>query len=415
MRETSNLQRKVFAIFGSFTLLLCLVFFAICMMVAYVVEDHLLDNLLAGEVRYLEQQARLTNTTPEPRLPYLTLYTESKIIPAELRTALPSYAEKAEWFSDTEHHFHLRRVHFPDNHSAVLVAEVSELLTVTRQSSKLLWLFASACILTLLLALYCAYRISRKTIAPVVTLAKAVQQQRNCDSQISLPYNNEQDEIGYLASTLQDTLNQLKLTLRRETEFTRDTSHELRTGLTILKSTLALSQNREMTLAEKNELLETVTGMEKTVKTLLALARSESLQSEDIPLCALLEERLLAQHQLIVQKHFNVDLKLGHKVRVLANRHLVSLLFDNLVSNALQHATSPELVITYKGDTLFFENATDNQLDLKTSLLPGQKREGSDGIGQGLFLAKRICEALNWTISIQCKKNIYQCSLSFTQ
>lgn len=269
MRETTSLQRKVFAIFGSFTLLLCLVFFAICMMVAYVVEDHLLDNLLAGEVRHLEQQAKLAKVIPEPRLPYLTLYTESKVIPTELRTALPSHAEKAEWFSDTEHDFHLRRVNFPDNNSVVLVAEVSELLTVTRQSSQLLWLFAGTCVLTLLLALYCAYRISRKTIAPVVTLANAVKRQRNCDSQISLPYNNVQDEIGYLACTLQDTLNQLKLTLRRETEFTRDTSHELRTGLTILKSTLALSQNREMTKPEKNELLETVTGMEKTVNRLL--------------------------------------------------------------------------------------------------------------------------------------------------
>ncbi|WP_226648974.1 sensor histidine kinase [Microbulbifer variabilis] len=415
MRETSKLQRKVFAILGGFTLLLCLVFFAICMMVAYVVEDHLLDNLLAGEVRHLEQQAQWPDSIPEPRLPYLTLYTKDQIIPPELRTALPDHTEKAEWFSDSEFHFHLRRVHFSDNSSAVLVAEVSELLTVTRQSSQLLWLFASACALTLLLALYCAYRISHKTIAPVVTLAKAVKQQINTDSEISLPYNNEQDEIGYLASTLQETINQLKQTLRRETEFTRDTSHELRTGLTILKGTLTLSQNREMTKLEKTELLETVTSMEETVKTLLALARSESLKPENIPLRAFLEERLLVQHQALAQKHFKVDLKLGYKERALANRLLVTLLFDNLISNALQHASSPELVIAYKGDTLCFENATDNQLDLETALLPGQKKDGSDGIGQGLFLAKRICEALNWTISVQYRKNIYQCALSLTQ
>ncbi|WKD50203.1 HAMP domain-containing sensor histidine kinase [Microbulbifer spongiae] len=411
MRRTSKLQKKVFAIFGSFTLLLCLVFFAICLLAAYVIEDHIVDNLLEGEVRYIEQQAQITGFPPEPRLPYLKLYSKGQPIPLQLRSALPDHAEKAEWFSDSDHHFHLQRVHFPDNSSAILAAEVSELITVTRQSARLLWLFGSACTFTVLLALYCAYGISRKTIAPVIALAEAVKQQRSCDALVSLPHSGDKDEIGYLAYTLESTINQLKQALQREAEFTRDTSHEFRTALTILKGTLTLSQNRTMTASEKTELLQTVTGMEKTVMTLLALARSESLQPEPFWLRPLLEERLLKQHQILIHKNFQIQLEVESDREILANRHLVSLLFDNLIGNALQHASKPELRIHTKRSAIFFENPIETALDTKKTLLSGQKREGSKGIGQGLFLATRICTALGWTMALQCQQNTYRCEL----
>ncbi|MFS1525892.1 sensor histidine kinase [Microbulbifer sp. 2304DJ12-6] len=411
MHRISKLQKRVFAIFGSFTLLLCVVFFALCLLAAYVIEDHILDNLLEGEVRYIKRQTQITGFPPKPRLPYLKLYTEGQAIPTELLSALPNNAEKAEWFSDSDHHFHLRRVHLPDNSSAILAAEVSELIAVTRQSTRLLWLFGSACALTLLFALHCAYRISRKTIAPVIALAEVVKQQRSRDTQISLPHSDDKDEIGYLAFILESTINQLKQALQREAEFTRDTSHEFRTALTILKGTLTLSQNRAMTACEKTELLQTVTGMEATVSTLLALARSESLQTEYLRLRPLLEERLLTQHQNIIQENFQIQITIENDQEILANRHLVSLLFNNLIGNALQHASRPELRIYTKGNTLLFENPIDTVLDTEKTFLSGQKREGSKGIGQGLFLAKRICAALGWEIAVLCQQNTYQCGL----
>ncbi|MCO1333476.1 HAMP domain-containing histidine kinase [Microbulbifer sp. OS29] len=409
--KPESCKKKVFVIFGGFTLLLCLVFFAICLLAAYVVEDHLLDNLLESEVRYIERQLWISDTPPKPRLPYIKLYSATQAAPAELIKALPSHADKAEWFSDSEHHFHLRRVHFPDNSSAILAAEVSELLTVTRQSTHLLWLFSGACAFTLLLALYCAYRISRKTIAPIIALAEAVKQQKSRESLLLLPHSSSKDEIGYLANTLENTINELKLALQREAEFTRDTSHELRTPLTILKGSLTLSQQREMTISEKTELLQTVIGMEETVSTLLALARAESLQPEYFKLRPLLEDRLLAQHQRIIRDRFQVQIEIEDGAEILANRHLVSLLFDNLIVNALQHASNPELIIYSKNNMVLFENPINIAPDTKKSFLPGQKREGSHGIGQGLFLAKRICTALNWTIAVNCQQNTYQCRL----
>ncbi|MEW5250391.1 HAMP domain-containing sensor histidine kinase [Microbulbifer sp. 2201CG32-9] len=412
MSANSKLQRRVFAVFGGFTLLLCLIFFAICLLAAYVIEDQLLDNLLEGEVRYIEQQLQLHGRLPEPRLPYLTLYTDPEVVPAGLLGALPGDTVRAEWFSDAEHHFHLRRILQPDGGRAILAAEVSGLLTVTRQSTKLLWLFGAACIVTMLLALWCAYRISCKTIAPVIALAEAIRRQKSLGSQVHLPHSGDDDEVGYLAATLEQTINQLKQALQRETEFTRDTSHELRTALTVVRGTLTLCQQREMTAAEREELLQTVADMEETVATLLALARSESLQRQAFEVRPLLEERLLARHREITGANFRVCLSLGRDVRIVANRHLVSLLFDNLIGNALQHASTPKLRICSAGDSLLFENSIADDFDASSSLLPGHRGSGSRGIGQGLFLAKRICCALDWEITVRCHRGIYQCRIS---
>ena len=65
----SNLQRKVFTLFGGFTLLLCLIYSGIGLLTAYVIEDQLLDNLINEEAHYIEQSFRADGTLPSPRLP----------------------------------------------------------------------------------------------------------------------------------------------------------------------------------------------------------------------------------------------------------------------------------------------------------------------------------------------------------
>jgi len=412
VRINNSLQRRVFATFGAFTLLLCLVYTALCVLVAYVIEDQVLDNLLADEADYIEQQYRANGTIPRPRLPYIQLYSDSNPAPADIRAALPEGATRAEWFGDAERHFHLRRLNLGEGTAPILAAEVGRLLTVSRQSGGLLWLTFGALLATLALALWIAYRISSRTIRPVVALAAEVKSRREDDAPLSLAGTSAKDEIGFLARTLETTLNQLKLALRRESEFTRDASHELRTAIAIAKNTLTLSRQRALSLGEKEELHSAVEEMERTVAALLALARAESIEREPLELRSLLEERLLAQHRRIAEMPFRVRLDLPDKRSALGNRHLVALLIDNLLNNAIRHASEPELHIYANDSALVFENPVAKPFDADMSSLPGEKSEQSDGLGQGLFLVRRILSALDWDFTVDCTDGLFRCAIT---
>ncbi|WP_250461468.1 sensor histidine kinase [Microbulbifer litoralis] len=409
MRIDNSLQRRVFATFGAFTLLLCLIYTAICALAAYVIEDQLLDNLLADEASHIARQYRASGELPSPRLPYIRLYSDSNPAPADIRSALPAGADRAEWFSDTDRHFHLRRLHLDDRTSPILAAEVSRLLTVSHQAGGLLWLVFFALLATSAMALWAAYRISSRTIAPVIALAGEVESQQTGGAPLSLSATGTHDEIGFLARTLETTFNQLKLALQRESEFTRDASHELRTAISITRNTLALSRQRELSQREKNELHNTVEGMEHTVSALLALARAESIERQPLELRPLLEERILAQHRRIAEMQFRVRLDLADQYRTCGNRHLAALLIDNLLNNAMRHAAHPELHIYAAGETLVFENPVAETFDTDRSFLPRQKGKQSDGLGQGLFLVRRILAALEWDSSVDCADGFFRC------
>lgn len=412
MRLRNSLRRRVFAAFGAFTLLLCLVYTGICALAAYVIEDQVLDNLLADEAGYIEQQYRTSGKMPQPRLPYIRLYSDSNPPPADIRAALPDGTSRAEWFGDDERHFHLRRLNLGEGTAAILAAEVGRLLTVSRQSGGLLWLIFAALLATSALALWTAYRISSRTIGPVIALAEEVKRRQRDKVPLSLAATGAKDEIGYLARTLETALNQLALALQRESNFTRDASHELRTAITIAKNTLALSLRRDLSQREKKELHSAVEEMENTVSALLALARAESIEREPLELRSLLEERILAQYPRVAEMQFRVHLDLEDKYRTLGNPHLAALLIDNLLNNAIRHASRPELRIYADKDTLVFENPVAETFDAETSFLPGQKGEQSDGLGQGLFLVRRILTALNWDFSVDCTGGLFRCAIS---
>ena len=411
MRISKSLQRRVFTTFGAFTLLLCLLYSAICALVAYVIEDQVLDNLLSDEVGYMEQEFKTSGELPPPRLPYIELYHDDNPAPADLLAAIPEGKTRAEWFADGERHFHLRRLNLDANTSALLAAEVSRLLTVSRQSGNLLWLLISALLTTALLALWTAFRLSSRTVRPALLLAEEVENRRPQGAVLSLTASSARDEIGFLARTLEGALNQLESALQRETEFTRDVSHELRTAITIAKNTLALSDRRELSAQETEQLYGVLAEMENTITSLLALARAESTEQVAFGLRHLLEERLLARHHCITKAQFHIHLQLPDSIRALGNRHLSALLIDNLLDNALRHASPAELRIYQDGDALVFENPVLEAPDTQAAFLPGHKGALSDGMGQGLFLAKRILNALDWDYSARCHNGLFSCTI----
>ncbi|GAB2510538.1 sensor histidine kinase [Microbulbifer agarilyticus] len=397
----SNLQRKVFTLFGGFTLLLCLIYSGIGLLTAYVIEDQLLDNLINQEALYIEQSFRNDGTLPSPRLPMFTLYTSPVDTPPEFLSALAGEQRRAEYFVAGQQHFHLREL--SPGTGAILAAEVGDLLTVSSQSDRLIWLPLAAFLLTTTLALWLAYRLVTSAIRPILNLAREVELQATSQSPLALSTSSRHDEIGFLARTLQRNVHELQQARQREAEFTHDVSHELRTNLAIASNTLALARDQGLDVAEVRALNDILATMNRTVGTLLALARSESFEHSSFDLRPLVEERLLARREIIMHPDFQLEVRLPDTIPVAGHPHLAASLLDILFDNANQHASQPALAIRYKDGALIFENPVLKDFSTDSLFDAGARGPDSEGFGQGLYLASRIFAALGWRFSATCE------------
>ncbi|WP_226704763.1 sensor histidine kinase [Microbulbifer elongatus] len=405
----SNLQRKVFTLFGGFTLLLCLIYSGIGLVTAYVIEDQLLENLINEEARYIEQSFRDHGTLPSPRLPMFTLYSSPTETPQDFLTALAGEQRRAEYFVDGHQHFHLHELSAGTN--AILAAEVGNLLTVSSQSDHLIWLPLSAFLLTTFLALWLAYRLVTTAIRPILNLAREVESQAKSQSQLALSTSSRHDEIGFLARTLQRNVHELKQARQREAEFTHDVSHELRTNLAIASNTLALARDQGLGMEESRELGNILATMNRTVSTLLALARSESFEQSSFDLRPLVEERLLARREITMRPDFQLDVRLPDTLPVLGHPHLAASLLDILFDNTTQHASHPALEIRHEDGVLIFENPVMKDFSTDSLFNTGARGPDSEGFGQGLYLASRIFTALGWRFSCTCENGKFSLSI----
>lgn len=404
-----SLKLSVFTLFGGFTLLLCLIYSGIGVLAAYVIEDQLIDNLITNEADYIEQHFQQHGELPPPRLPHFTLYTSPADTPAAFTATLDGDRRKAELFVTGHQHYHLREL-APET-GTILAAEVGSLLTVSNQSGRLLWLLFAAFLCTTGMAVWLAHRLVTASIRPILSLAREVEAQTGSEQPLELTTNTRNDEIGFLARTLQRSLNDLRQAQRREAEFTRDVSHELRTGLAIATNTLTLARNRSLREMELQELRSILATMNRTVSTLLTLARAESFEFSTFNLRALLEQRLLIRPEISDGKNFQLELILPESMSANGNPNLTGLLLDILLDNAIRHASKPVLQVYTLSNALVFENPVDAMFDTEPLFNAGIRGENSEGIGQGLYLARRILAAQRWDFSARCDKGAFSISI----
>lgn len=124
------------------------------------------------------------------------------------------------------------------------------------------------------------YWISRRALAPVDRVTRAVQAitVQSLDQRLELPPAN--DELRRLASTFNHVLARLESAVADIVRFTADASHELRTPVSLVRTTAELALRHERTAEEYRTALAEVGGhaqhMSELVDDLLVLARTDA-------------------------------------------------------------------------------------------------------------------------------------------
>ena len=124
------------------------------------------------------------------------------------------------------------------------------------------------------------YWVSRRALAPVDRMTRAVQAitVQSLDRRLEVPAAN--DELRRLASTFNDVLARLQSAVGDIVRFTADASHELRTPVSLVRTTAELALRHERTPYEYRvafvEVLEHAKHMSALVDDLLVLARTDA-------------------------------------------------------------------------------------------------------------------------------------------
>jgi signal transduction histidine kinase len=370
------------------------------MLLAYVVEDEIIDRVMNSQIAVLQQGYEASGVVPRPALPEFTLYTDTESIPRVIREQLVAIPVGGEVFTSDTTHYHYRWLQFQGMAPAVLVAEVSPWLVVSRLSANLILLLVTGFIIALLFGLLAVYLIARITTRPVRELTEAIEAEPRPSP---LPHVAQPDEVGVLASAMDEALTGLQEALKREAAFTRDISHELRTPLTTLRNASTLLSGSARGNPHVDQVARSCREIEALLEALLALARAESSLVTMVPLRALLEDLLIERADILDDQDFEVILSVPDGSLAPGNEQLSRLLLANLLDNALHYASPHRLEILLRGSSLILENP--RSIDV-------QPRHAAS-LGHGLSLVKRLAGAQGWQFCRQSSADVFRVSLSW--
>ena len=182
-----------------------------------------------------------------------------------------------------------------------------------------------------------------QTLKPLEAITDTVEQiNRADDLSRRIPYQGpEDDEIGNLVSSFNQTLERLEALFTSQQRLLADVSHELRTPLTVIKGNVDLIRRMKSLDEESLTSIDQEAGrLTRLVGGLLLLAQAESgklaLNMKRVELDLLLTE-VFQEMSILAGSRVHLRLNEIDQAYVNGDRDRLKQVFINLVANAIQY------------------------------------------------------------------------------
>ena len=268
-------------------------------------------------------------------------------------------------------------------------------------------IYGSVLVFTLL-SLFIGWWAASRVMSPVSELARRLQASGDSTQPEPLAMHFPEDEVGQLASALDDYATRLTEVVQRDREFNADVSHELRTPLAVVKGAVELLLSRpdldEKTQARLLRIQRAEQQCTDLISALLLLSRNERGHgATDVQRVA---EQLLDAHRTqLGGKPLALRLEGGRKLVVDAPESAVNVALGNLIGNAVKYTTQGEVIVRLldgavevidSGPGLSAEDAA----RLFERGYRGTHAEHSLGGGIGLSIVRRLCALYGWRVRV---------------
>jgi signal transduction histidine kinase len=219
-----------------------------------------------------------------------------------------------------------------------LVVQVARSLEQHHQEmAELLLIFVTAGPLTLLIAVAGGYLLARRALSPVHEITQTARRLRANQLDQRIAVANAHDELGALATTLNEMLERLEHSFQEMQRFTADAAHELRTPLAVMRTEAEVALRAPRSAEEYRRvlenLLEEVNRLTAMAEKLLFLSRHDAGLHESSlrPLngSELLQEVVGHMRFLAEEKQITLTVEGGSKAGILADeRQLRHVLYN---------------------------------------------------------------------------------------
>jgi len=271
------------------------------------------------------------------------------------------------------------------------------------------------------LAGFGGYVLARRALSPIDDLAGEARRitAERLHERLSVP--NAHDEIGQLASVINDTFARLESSFDQLRRFTADASHELRTPLAVIRGIGENALRETRTLPEYKDamgsMLEEVDRLTRLVDTLLKLSRGDAgtirLSRDVLNLGDLTRDVVSSLGILAEERQQRLQVVAVENVRVSADRLVLRDAITNLIDNAIKYGPLRSTIdvrvgadsdqatvsVTDEGPGIPAEHR-DRVFDRFYRVDEGRSRD-MGGTGLGLAIAKWAVEANGGQISVE--------------
>lgn len=269
-------------------------------------------------------------------------------------------------------------------------------------------------LLVLYLSTWLGYRASQRALSPVVALAREV---RQLDPKAPDPAafaadrvpGRDDDEIRELADALAWFAQRLNELVERERNFTRDASHELRSPLTVIRTSAEiLLQDPALGDAGRRaaeRIRRAAREMEELTASFLLLAREteSGLPVERISVNEVVATELERARPLAEGRPVEIALQADCRLVVEAPEKVLSVMLGNLLRNAVAYTERGRVRVTIGPQIVEIEDTgvglpPERVRDLRRPFLRGAHRHPGHGVG--LTIVHRLSDRFGWPVTI---------------
>ncbi len=259
---------------------------------------------------------------------------------------------------------------------------------------------------------------------PVRRIVRAAERMASGDFSVRIPEMYVMDGFDEIARCFNALAQELSGTETLRTDFIANVSHELKTPLAVIQNYGTMLQRPGLPDEERLEYAKTVTDASRRLATLitniLKLNKLENQQifptPESYDLGEQLCECLLAFEDAWEKKGLDIETDIAESVTVDADAELLSLVWNNLFSNAIKF-TEPggkvSVTLAVDGD-----DAVVSVSDTGCGISPeagrhifekfyqGDTSHATEGNGLGLALVRRVVDITGGEISVQSQTGV---------
>jgi signal transduction histidine kinase len=366
-------------------------------------EEDLTDEVVNATLdSYLRQDAH--GAAPEFQLssPRMKLYrgpvgTVPTGLPARLTNLPPG---NHEWFiGEVEYHVGIRDV---GRERVYLMYDVRD---HEARLDQLQWNLLIGLLVLSLISLSLGYWLAGRLLFQLEKMTRSLQR----DDFTPLNEPGLDREVALLAGALDAYRRRNRELLAREREFTANVSHELRTPLTRIRTSAELL-GEDSTLSGRSKeraarIVGAVDALEAKLRGLLFLGREMTID-EKRPLELKRQVEVSAAPFRAACEAAGVVLRIDvpDDVIIDADASLLQLLLDNLIGNAVRYTPSGCIDIVCLDGELRIEDTGVGIRPEDLAHVFDRHYRASDvpgGMGIGLSIVKRVCDAHGWTCGIE--------------